>query len=67
MLDMLWQPAVVQFCKCNFVTGKGAMMMNTIKISLIDFRIDLICKIFNRHLSAIFRHYKNKRPPPVAG
>lgn len=29
--------------------------------------VNLVGKVFNRLLLAIFRYYKNKRPPPVSG
>lgn len=43
------------------------MVMSLVVVSLKDFRVNLVGKVFNRALFAIFRYYKNKRPPPVPG
>lgn len=41
------------------------MVMSLVVVSLKDFSVNLVGKVFNRLLLAIFRYYKNKRPPPV--
>lgn len=41
--------------------------MSLVVVSLKDFSVNLVGKVFNRLLLAIFRYYKNKRPPPVSG
>lgn len=43
------------------------MVMSFVVVSLKDFSVNLVGKVFNRLLLAIFRYYKNKRPPPVPG
>ena len=43
------------------------MVMSFVVISLKDFSVNLVGKIFNRSLLTILRYYKNKRPPPVSG
>lgn len=42
-------------------------MMNFVIVRCKNFRFDLSCKIFNRLLPSMLRHYKNKRPPPTPG
>lgn len=41
--------------------------MSLVVVSLKYFSVNLVGKVFNRLLLAIFRYYKNKRPPPVSG
>ena len=41
------------------------MTMNFVIISCENFRFHLRRKVCNRELSPLFRHYKNKRPPPT--
>lgn len=43
------------------------MIMSLVVVSLKDFSVNLVGKIFNRSLLTILRYYKNKRPPPVSG
>ena len=43
------------------------MIMSLVVVSLKDFSVNLVGKVFNRLLLAVFRYYKNKRPPPVSG
>lgn len=43
------------------------MVMSLVVVSLKDFRVNLVGKVFNRSLLTILRYYKNKRPPPVSG
>lgn len=43
------------------------MVMSLVVVSLKDFRVNLVGKVFNRSLLTILRYYKNKRPPPVPG
>lgn len=39
--------------------------MNFVIVRCKNFRFDLRRKVCNRALSPLFRHYKNKRPPPA--
>jgi hypothetical protein len=64
---MPWKPAVIELGECYFVTWKGAMMMSTMIVRLENLSVNQICKIFDRFLSPLIRHYKNKRPPPASG
>lgn len=41
-------------------------MMDSIIIRLENLSINQICKILDGPLPAVVRHYKNKRPPPLA-
>lgn len=64
---MPWQPSMIELGKCDFMTRKGAMTMSTIVIRLINLSVNKACKVLNRLLPAVVRHYKNKRPPPSSG
>ena len=43
------------------------MVMSLVVVGLKDFSFNLVSEVFNGSLLAIFRYYKNKRPPPVPG
>nr|DAV68664.1 MAG TPA: NADH dehydrogenase [Caudoviricetes sp.] len=43
------------------------MMMSTMIVRLENLSVNQICKIFDRLLSPLIRHYKDKRPPPASG
>ena len=40
-------------------------MVQLIVVRRKNFRVELRRKVFNRSLSPLYRHHKNKRPPPL--
>lgn len=57
---------MVKFRKRDLLTGKGAVMMRLIVISLENFGFNLGCEVFDRLLMAIHADQKYKWPPPIA-
>lgn len=56
---------MVQLNQRDLMPREGVMTMNFVIISCKNFRFHLRREIRNWSLTTIFRHYKNKRPPPT--
>ena len=63
---MAWEPPMIELGKGHPVVCQGGMMMHFIIVSGENLSLYLSGKILDWPLSPIFRHYKYKRPPPIA-